>query len=197
MDLSIILPMSTFALVASISPGPVNIIGLSSGARHSLPKGLVFVTGATIGFIILFLAVGYGLNSLLAVFPNMERWITWAGILFLLYLSYRLACDKGMIREGDSAKAPSFLIGFLMQWLNPKAWIASAAGIGAYTEAGNLSQLWLFAALYVPICWLSLSCWVCGGAFLRQKIHQPKKLRFINRILAALLAASCVFLLFD
>lgn len=195
MSLSLILPMSAFALVASISPGPVNIIGLSSGARHPLSKGLIFITGATLGFVILFLAIGYGLSTLLVTFPAFEKWLTWAGIAFLLYLSYRLARDDGKINAETIAKAPGFFTGFLMQWLNPKAWIASAASIGAYTNNGELTQIWLFAALYLPICWLSLSCWVYAGKFLRQRVQQPKTLRFINRVLAVLLAGSCLFLL--
>lgn len=195
MSLSLILPMSAFALVASISPGPVNIIGLSSGARHPLSKGLIFITGATLGFVILFLAIGYGLSTLLVTFPAFEKWLTWAGIAFLLYLSYRLARDDGKINAETIAKAPGFFTGFLMQWLNPKAWIASAASIGAYTNNGELTQIWLFAALYLPICWLSLSCWVYAGTFLRQRVQQPKTLRFINRVLAVLLAGSCLFLL--
>ena len=196
MSLSLILPMSAFALVASISPGPVNIIGLSSGARHPLSKGLIFITGATLGFVILFLAIGYGLSTLLVTFPAFEKWLTWAGIAFLLYLSYRLARDDGKINAETIAKAPGFFTGFLMQRLNPKAWIASAASIGAYTNNGELTQIWLFAALYLPICWLSLSCWVYAGTFLRQRVQQPKTLRFINRVLAVLLAGSCLFLLF-
>lgn len=201
------LPMATFALVASISPGPVNLVGLSTGSRYALPKGLIFVTGATLGFVILFVAVGYGLSSLLKIVPDFERWLNWAGIVFLLYLSYRLAFNDGTveqskIQEGKVQKermsrAPGFFIGFLMQWLNPKAWLASAAGIGAYTHSGDLAQVWLFAALYLPICWLSLSCWVYAGAFLKQKVQQPKNLRFINRVLAALLATSCLFLIIN
>lgn len=195
MSLSLILPMSAFALVASISPGPVNIIGLSSGARHPLSKGLIFITGATLGFVILFLAIGYGLRALLVTFPAFEKWLTWSGIAFLLYLSYRLARDDGKINAETIVKAPGFFTGFLMQWLNPKAWIASAASIGAYTNNGELTQIWLFAALYLPICWLSLSCWVYAGMFLRQRVQQPKTLWFINRVLAVLLAGSCLFLL--
>lgn len=195
MSLSLILPMSAFALVASISPGPVNIIGLSSGARHPLSKGLIFITGATLGFVILFLAIGYGLSTLLVTFPAFEKWLTWSGIAFLLYLSYRLARDDGKINAETIVKAPGFFTGFLMQWLNPKAWIASAASIGAYTNNGELTQIWLFAALYLPICWLSLSCWVYAGMFLRQRVQQPKTLWFINRVLAVLLAGSCLFLL--
>ena len=79
MSLSIILPMSAFALVASVSPGPVNLVCLSSGTRYPVSQGLVFVTGATLGFIALFMAVGLGLNSLLEHAPGFERWLSWAG----------------------------------------------------------------------------------------------------------------------
>ena len=195
MGLSLILPMSAFALVASISPGPVNIVGLNSGARYPLSKGLIFITGATLGFVILFLAIGYGLSALLVTFPDFEKWLTWAGIGFLLYLSCRLARDVGEINAGVIVKAPGVFTGFFMQWLNPKAWIASAASIGAYTNNGELTQIWLFAALYLPICWLSLSCWVYAGVFLRQRVQQAKTLCIINRVLAVLLAGSCLFLL--
>lgn len=192
-----ILPMSAFALAASISPGPVNLVCLNSGSRHPVARGLVFVTGATLGFIALFLAVGYGLNTVLMALPGFEQWLRWAGIAFLVYLSYRLARDDGEIHEGHPDKAPGFLVGALMQWLNPKAWLASAAGIGAYTNGGDTQQIWLFAAVYLPVCWLSLSCWVYAGAFLRQLVHRPEVMRGVNRTLAALLAASCVFLLVD
>ncbi len=195
MSLSLLLPMSAFALAASISPGPVNLVCLSSGTRHPLSRGLVFVTGATLGFIALFIAVGLGLYSLLAMLPGMHDALRWAGVAFLLYLSVRLARDDGRLPEGDAQRAPGFLTGALMQWLNPKAWLASASGIGAYTSGHDLAQVLLFAALYLPICWLSLGSWVYAGAFLRRYVHRPAVLVTVNRILAVLLAASCVYLL--
>lgn len=195
MSLSLLLPMSAFALAASISPGPVNLMCLSSGTRYPLSRGLVFVTGATLGFIALFIAVGLGLYSLLAMVPGMHDALRWAGVAFLLYLSVRLARDDGRLPEGDAQRAPGFLTGALMQWLNPKAWLASASGIGAYTSGHDLAQVLLFAALYLPICWLSLGSWVYAGAFLRRHVHRPTVLVTVNRILAALLAASCVYLL--
>lgn len=39
MSLSLILPMSAFALAASISPGPVNLVCLSSGTRYPVSRG--------------------------------------------------------------------------------------------------------------------------------------------------------------
>lgn len=197
MGLAMILPMSAFALAASISPGPVNLVCLSSGTRYPLSQGLVFVTGATLGFIALFIAVGLGLYSVLAVVPGLNEALRWAGVAFLLYLSVRLFRDDGRLPEGETRRAPGFMAGALMQWLNPKAWLASASGIGAYTNGGDLQQVALFAALYLPICWLSLGSWVYAGAFLRRYMHQPTVLIAINRTLAVLLTGSCVYLFLE
>lgn len=194
MSLALILPMSAFALAASISPGPVNLVCLSSGTRYPVSRGLIFVTGATLGFIALFIAVGLGLYSLLTVVPVVDVLLRWAGVAFLLYLSLKLAMDSGHLPEKNTETAPGFGTGALMQWLNPKAWLASASGIGAYTSANDLQEVLLFAALYLPICWLSLACWVYAGAFLRRYIQRPVVLVTVNRVLALLLAASCLYL---
>lgn len=188
------LPMSAFALAASISPGPVNLICLSSGTRYPIPRGLAFVTGASLSFIALFIAVGLGLTSMLAVVPGLETALRWAGVVFLLYLSVRLFRDDGRLPEDDCRQAPGFMTGALMQWLNPKAWLAAASGIGAYA-GGDMGQLWLFTGLYLPICWLSLGSWVYAGAFLRRHVRRPEVLVAINRSLALLLAASALYLI--
>ncbi|KAB0543471.1 LysE family translocator, partial [Pseudomonas palleroniana] len=49
--MSLILSMAAFALVASITPGPVNIVALSSGARYGFRATLRHVGGATLGFV--------------------------------------------------------------------------------------------------------------------------------------------------
>ena len=192
-----LLPMAAFALAASISPGPVNIVCLSSGTHYPITKGFVFVTGATLGFVALFLAIGAGLYSLLSVAPLLEVLLRWAGIIFLLYLSYQLLQHDGRVQERGADNAPGFWAGAMMQWLNPKAWLASAAGIGAYTTANEPYLLWLFASLYLPICWLSLASWVYSGAFLKRYVHRPIILLTINRALAICLAASAIVLLIE
>ena len=197
MTISMMLPMAAFALAASISPGPVNLMCLSSGTRYPLSKGLIFVTGATLGFICLFVAIGLGLYSVLSVIPNLNSILRWAGISFLIYLSIQLFRDNGHIDASKYDNAPGFMTGAIMQWVNPKAWIASASGIGAYTSGQNFGDVMIFAALYLPICWLSLSCWVYAGAFLRRFITQPKVLITLNRTLALLLLASCIFLIIE
>lgn len=196
-ELSVLSSMTIFALVASITPGPVNLVGLSSGARYKLPVGLIFITGATLGFVLLFIAVGLGLYQVMQQFPALNQILQMGGIAFLLWLSYLLIKDNGEISEQDQQKAPGFMTGAIMQWLNPKAWLASASGIAAYTASGELNEVLIFAAIYLPVCWLSLCCWVYAGAFLRRHVHNAAMMRVINRSLAGLLIASCLLILLE
>ena len=47
---SLYLSMAAFALAASITPGPVNILILSSGVHYGFRPSLRLVFGATSGF---------------------------------------------------------------------------------------------------------------------------------------------------
>ncbi|MDP5291268.1 LysE family translocator [Oceanimonas sp. CHS3-5] len=194
MTFSLFLPMAMFALAASISPGPVNLVCLGSGLHHPPLRGLRFVTGASIGFVLLFMAIGLGLYGLLQARPGLLHTLHWAGIGFLLYMSVRLATASGELPVPGSDRAPGLLAGALMQWLNPKAWLASASGIAAYTN-GGMEQIGWFALIYLPICWCSLACWVWLGNGLRRHLNNDRWLAWLNRLLALLLAASCLYLL--
>lgn len=195
MEPALLLSMAAFALAASISPGPVNLVGFNSGVRNELRSGLWFVSGATLGFIALFVAVGLGLHGLLSAVPAFAVALKYAGMAFLIYLSLMLIRHDGQLTPPGHGTRTGFLTGVAMQWLNPKAWLASASGIGAYAGGGELSLTLAFAALYLPICWLSLSSWVFAGRALGRWVATPRRLRWMNRSIALLLLLSALYLL--
>jgi threonine/homoserine/homoserine lactone efflux protein len=45
------------------------------------------------------------------------------------------------------------------------------------------------------VCYLSIASWAYAGTFLRRYLQEPKRVRFFNRAMAALLAASALYLL--
>jgi threonine/homoserine/homoserine lactone efflux protein len=190
-----LLSMAAFALASSISPGPVNIVALSAGAQHGLAASMRHVTGATIGFTVLLLLIGLGLHELLAHFPNLITVVKWAGVAFLFYMAYKLATDDGQLGADKPSRGPSFAYGAAMQWLNPKAWLASLAGMGAYAADGDGRLVWQFSVVYFVICYVSIASWACAGTFLRKHLQRPQRVRFFNRVMAALLAASALYLL--
>jgi threonine/homoserine/homoserine lactone efflux protein len=187
--------MAAFALASSISPGPVNIVALSAGAQHGFKASLRHVTGATVGFSVLLLLIGLGMHELLRHWPGLTRIIQWAGVAFLVFMAYRLAMDDGGIRAATADKGPSFAYGAAMQWLNPKAWLASVAGMGVYAADGDSAQVWRFTAIYFVVCYASIACWAYAGTFLRHYLSDAARVRLFNRLMAVLLAGSAVYLL--
>ncbi|MDE1179902.1 LysE family translocator [Paraburkholderia sp.] len=190
-----LLSMAAFALASSITPGPVNVVALSTGARRGLGVAMRHVSGATFGFTLLLLLTGLGLHKILARWPGLTHGIQWAGVAFLFYMAWQLASDDGAPRPEKSRRPPSFLSGAAMQWLNPKAWLASIAGMGVYASNGDTLLVWRFTALYFVICYASLSCWAVAGTLLRGHLNEPSRMRLFNRTMATLLAASALYLL--
>jgi len=193
--MTVLLSMAAFALASSISPGPVNVVALSTGAQHGFAASMRHVSGATVGFTLLLLLIGLGLHELLALFPNLIDIVKWAGVGFLLYMAYKLAIDDGKLGADKPTRGPSFAYGAAMQWLNPKAWLASLAGMGAYAADGDGRLVWQFTVVYFVVCYLSIASWAYAGTFLRRYLQEPKRVRFFNRVMAALLAASALYLL--
>lgn len=187
--------MAAFALAASISPGPVNIVALTAGARHGFKASLRHVAGATVGFSALLLSIGLGMHEVLRHWPGLTRLIQWAGVAFLLFMAYRLAVDDGRVRADAADDGPSFAGGAAMQWLNPKAWLASVAGMGVYAADGDRARIWLFTAIYFVICFASIATWAYAGTFLRHYLQEPGRVRAFNRAMALMLAGSALYLL--
>ena len=50
MEISLLLSMSGFALAMSISPGPVNLVALGTGARYGFTASLRHVLSNSFGF---------------------------------------------------------------------------------------------------------------------------------------------------
>ncbi|MBP2302456.1 LysE family translocator [Azospirillum picis] len=185
------LSMAGFALAASISPGPVNMVALASGLAHGLRASLHHVAGATVGFTVLLVLAGLGLAELLRGWPAVEALTRWLGAAFLAWMAWRLWGGGGDVAADAVAPSPSFLQGAAMQWLNPKAWIAALAGVGAYA-GDDPARLWSFAALYFVICYLSVGAWAYAGARMRHLLADRRRMRLFNRAMAAVLAASAV-----
>jgi threonine/homoserine/homoserine lactone efflux protein len=192
--MSMFASMAAFALATSISPGPVNVIALGSGARHGFTASLAHVTGATAGFCLLLLLAGLGLHEVVATWPQVTAVVRWAGVVFLLTMAWKLAADAGELDAGDATARPSALQGAAMQWLSPKAWLAALAGMGTYASGGDAAAVWLFAAIYFVVCWLSVAAWAWAGSRLQVHLRTPHRMRLFNQTMAGMLVASVVWL---
>ncbi|MNP63565.1 hypothetical protein D3C76_1589750 [compost metagenome] len=69
------------------------------------------------------------------------------------------------------------------------------AGVGAYVGEGETALLWQFTGIYFVICYLSIASWAWAGSVISQYLGNRHRVRVFNRVLAALLVASALYLL--
>lgn len=187
MTLSIMTAMVVFALALSASPGPVNIMTLSAAATNGIPRTMPFVVGASLGFTGLLFAIGLGIGVILNDFPMVLPVIRYSGLLFLLYLAYRIY-NADVSLSTSATKPPSFLVGAMMQWLNPKAWAACLSGVTLFDLQANQSALIIFCSLYFLSCLVGVGAWSVVGAFVAKILDEDHKIRRFNQLMGTLLA---------
>lgn len=184
--------MTGFALAASATPGPVNIIGAMTGARYGAARAVAFVTGATASFLALFLTFGTGMLAGTGWMLALARPMTLIGSVYLLWMAWGLLNDDGTVKPHDLPRPPGFWSGALVQGLNPKAWLAVFSSLAAFVLPlpDRVTGLVVFAALFGLVCWLSLILWAWGGARIGQG-----RMRLFNRLMALALALSVAWML--
>ncbi|GAB3023307.1 LysE family translocator [Bowmanella dokdonensis] len=174
-----LLSMSLFAFSLSVTPGPVNLVSFINGLNHGLYKAQAFVLGATIGFCLLLMACGLGMEALIGQHPQLGPWLGALGAVFILYLGYRIAFGSSSEAHQQQPLA-GFLQGFTLQWLNPKAWAACLSAVSAFnlTQSGHV--LLLFVGLYFVCCYLGISLWAWVGTRLRHHASSARVSGYLN-----------------
>jgi threonine/homoserine/homoserine lactone efflux protein len=91
MSHSLLIAFVIFATVMFFTPGPNNIMLLSSGLTYGFRRTLPHVAGITIGFAFMVGAVGLGLGTIFITYPVLQTILKYAGVAYLVYLAAVIA----------------------------------------------------------------------------------------------------------
>jgi threonine/homoserine/homoserine lactone efflux protein len=145
--LSSLLPFMLFAFVASITPGPTNILVLSNSARYGLKAALPIILGACAGAAGLVLLVGSGFGQSLVHWPKVQTAMHWIGIAWLSYLAWQIFSAPTQALDVAVTDKPLGLIGAAcLQVINPKTWMMALAVVSVFAGNGAEHQV-----LYLPL----------------------------------------------
>jgi threonine/homoserine/homoserine lactone efflux protein len=194
--MSPLIAMISFSLAMSISPGPVNMVIVSSGASYGVRKTFSFVSGATIGFTLLLLFIGLGFYKIIDLYPDFLKYLAVTGSLFISYMGYLLASSKPEL-DIKKQKLPTFRQGFLLQWFNPKAWIACVAGVSLFSVPNDNAVFLTFLFIYFVVCYLALFSWSVLGDQVTLFLNSELRLKVFNRLMGGLLIVTACFLLYS
>lgn len=193
---SILLPLLTFAVASTGTPGPNNIMLTASGANFGYRRSMPHILGIMIGFPGMMVAIGLGLGQVFTAFPQMHEILKWLGSAYLLFLAWKIATAAKPEGQKNEAKPFTFLQAALFQWVNPKAWIMSVAALTAYTtgEGSYIIETLIVAGMFFVVSFPLISCWCLFGALIGRWLTSPRALMIFNGTMAALIVASIALL---
>jgi threonine/homoserine/homoserine lactone efflux protein len=192
MSQSLFIAFVVFATVMFFTPGPNNIMLLSSGLTYGFRRTLPHVAGITIGFAFMIGAVGLGLGTIFITYPVLQTMLKYAGAAYLLYLAAAIAMSGPVKPDHDNRRGPMTFWGAAMfQWINVKGWVMVIGTITAY--AGIASFPWnitIQVMLSLLLGVVSCSVWALFGSALRPVLTSRRLVRTFNIVMAVLLLAS-------
>jgi len=200
MTLDVMLALIGFAFVTSITPGPSNLILLSSGVTFGFRRSLPLASGICCGFLSMLLVVGLGVGQVLQASPAIYAVLRVLCLGYVLWLAWKIANSRPQSGEGDQAagRPVGFLQAALLQWVNPKAWAVALIATVTYTATGDYAASLLLMILVFGLVNLpSISTWALFGVALRRVLHDPAKVRVFNVAMALLLVASMAPILIE
>jgi threonine/homoserine/homoserine lactone efflux protein len=181
--------LMAFAFVASITPGPNNLMIMASGANYGAARSVLHLLGISLGHALMVLLVGLGLAQVFEAVPWARGALAVASVSYLLWLAWRIANAPPPARAETEGRPLTFLQAAAFQWVNPKAWTMSLTAVTLYASGGALGAA-LVACAFAVVNLPSVSCWLLLGVRMRRWLTSPGRLRAFNWTMAALLVGS-------
>lgn len=206
LDLAVLIAFANFAFVASITPGPNNLMVLASGAAFGMRATLPHIAGIALGFGVMLSAVVFGLGALLDQYPVLWSVLKWGGVIWLCYLAWQLARPAvfwaptaGAASETPTARPMTLIEAALFQWVNPKAWAMALAVTLAYSDLADAAwqRALVMSLVFAAIAPLCNGTWLVAGRALRTLLADDVWGRVALLVMAALIVMSAVLIALD
>lgn len=181
-----------FATVASITPGPTNLLVLSNSARHGWRAAIPIIFGACTGAASIVLATGTGVGQTVLGLPHVADAMAAVGLGWLTWLAWKLFNAPAQPLDAGRAAPLGFWGALALQAVNPKTWMMALATVSVFaahhpSPALRVAQLALvFFVVSVPC----LGCWALLGAGSATWLRSPRAVQRMNQLLAVLLVVS-------
>jgi len=187
-----LLPLLTYSLVMSSTPGPNNLMLTASGANFGFRRTLPHIAGISAGMLVQTALTCAGLGALFDAYPLLHGVLRIVGALYLVVLAFKLT--RGAAAEVSLARPLSFMQAAAFQAVNPKSWVKSVTLASVFmppaldVASGTLLVTFVTVAIGVPC----IAVWALFGVAIRRLLTDARRRRMFNVIMAATLIALAV-----
>jgi len=183
-----------YCFIITVTPGPTNIVILSTTQNYGMKRGLQFSYGSTIAFFILLVLSAF-LNTLFSTWiPNVLLIMQVVGTGYMLYLAYQIF--KMDTADASENKAGNFTSGFLMQFLNPKVVLFTMTVVPSFVLPyyNSTVALSLSVVVITIIGFIAFLIWVLFGAIFKQFLQNHKKVINVFMTICLVYAAIMIWI---
>lgn len=204
MKSTLLASLAGFAIISSITPGPNNILLMSSGALFGWRRSLPHLGGVLLGFAILMASAVFGLGSIVAQWPWLVTVVKMFGAAWLAWMSvrYLITGIQGTVAANDASAVPiarpfRFYEGVLFQWVNPKALILVLSAAGAYIAIAEstVERAMIIVGVFFLAGLLSCSLWMISGDALNRYMSTGRSARYVSLGMGMLILLTAVYIL--
>jgi len=196
-----VLAFALTSLVIELTPGPnMAWLAILSVERGRI-AGLAAVGGVALGLLLLGLAAGFGLGTLIAENGWLYETLRWGGIAFLLYLawdSYKESREPIGQRDTGERLVVFFRRGLVTNLLNPKAALFYVTVLPNFVVS-NGSRSWqslTLTCLYVAIATAVHAIIALAGSQLQPVFSTDRARRTLGVVAAVLLVGIAAWVAF-
>lgn len=194
MSLELFGALTVFAVATLFTPGPNNVMLMTSGVNFGFSRTWPHTLGVSFGFAFMVLVVGFGLGAVFASYPAIYTVVKYAGAAYLLYLAWLIGSSHRVDEKGTSKGRPlTFLEACAFQWVNPKGWVMAIGAVSTYAAVTRFPfNMVTIAAVFGILGTVSAIVWVLFGTGLKRFITHQRAVRIFNLTMAGLLVLSLV-----
>ncbi|MEM8792995.1 MAG: LysE family translocator [Pseudomonadota bacterium] len=191
MQQELIAALALYAFVTSITPGPNNVMLMTSGVNFGFRRTIPHMLGVGIGFAVMIIAVGTGVAGIFYSWPPAQEILRALSIAYLCWLAWKIATQPtDALAPGEAARPMTFLQAAAFQWVNPKAWTMALTSVSVYAPDQGIRNVLVVALVFGAINLPAVSSWTLIGLNISRLLGNPRHLRAFNVAMAVLLVLS-------
>lgn len=184
-----------FSLSTISTPGPNNIMCMSSGSSVGFRKTFPLNLGVWLGLSIVIFITAMFCNVLSSWLLQYQMYILILGAIYILYLAYKTATQPEL--QEDNYVARGFGRGLTLQFVNAKTFMYVILSMETYIlpyYAGNILALSGFALLQAFIGFGFTVLYAVGGSVFKVLFGRYRRITNIVMALALVYCAVALFL---
>ena len=187
-----LIPFLLFAFVASITPGPTNILVLTNSQHFGVKNTVPAILGGCIAASVIVLISGAGAGEVLRQYPLIRQVMSWAGVLWLSWMSWQLFSAPAANLSSKSPNRFTAQAAALLQIVNPKTWMMALAVVSLFAPASDnaLRDIALMALWFLIISIACLLCWAWLGKAVNRIFRTTVAMVRFQRLMAVCLLVS-------